>query len=169
MDECNPELVREHEHRITHTEQRTAEAHERINGIVALIKEFTVEMRESNKNISELVTEVRTLTHEIGYLAKATEKHEEDISSIKDNMETKDTVLKLYQRMEAADLDQKKGLDAIMKKLRDTEEELQKHKLEPAMEALAGQKALKKWMIVGFGSILLSIISTAVMLIIFNK
>jgi uncharacterized protein YukE len=169
MDECNPELMREHERRITCTEQRTAEAHERINGLVSLIKDFTVEMRESNKNISELVTEVRTLTQEIGFVAKATEKHEEDIASIKDNMETKDTVLKLYQRLEATDLKYEKGLDAIMANLRETEEELRKYKLEPAMEALAAQKALRKWLIVGFGSILLTVISTAVILLIFNK
>jgi chromosome segregation ATPase len=168
MDDCSPELVREHERRITCTEQRTQEAHERINGLVSLLKEFTVEMRASNKNISELVTEVRTLTHEIGFVGKATEKHEEDIASIKDNMETKDTVLKLYQRLEATDLKYEKGLDAIMEKLRTTEEEFENHKLEPAMEALNAQKSLKKWLIVGFGSILLTIVSTAVLAIIFK-
>ncbi len=32
-------------------------------------REFTVEMRESNKNIADVVYEIRTLTKEIGHLA----------------------------------------------------------------------------------------------------
>ena len=169
MSECGPEMMREHEQRITSTEARTEEAHGRINSLVDLIKDFTVEMRESNKNISALVLEVRSLTEKMVFVAKATEKHEEDISDIKDNMETKDTVLKLYDKIEALENGYKKGQDAIMTQLRKQEEYLQEHKLEPAREALANQQALKKWLLVGFGSIVLTIVSTAALFIIFGK
>ena len=169
MSDCSPDMMREHEHRITATEQRTNEAHERITGVVELIRDFTIEMRASNKNISELVLEVRTLTEKISYVAKATEKHEDDISDIKDNMETKDTVLKLYTKIEASEQEYRKGIDAIMTELRKQETDLEEHKLEPAREALASQKALQKWLLVGFGSIILTIVSTAVVFVIFGK
>ena len=169
MSECGPEMMREHEQRITSTEASTKEAHGRINSLVDLIKDFTVEMRESNKNTAALVLEVRSLTEKMVFVAKATEKHEEDISSIKDNMETKDTVLKLYERIEEYGRDYKNGLEAIMTELRKQKEDLQEHKLEPAKEALANQQALKKWLLVGFGSILLSIATTAALIIAFGK
>lgn len=176
MSDCSPEMMREHERRITTTETRAEEAHQRINSLVDLIKDFTIEMRssnsnisESNRNISELVTEVRTLAEKMSYVAKATEKHESDISDIKDNMETKDTVLKLYTKIEASDNEHKKGLDGIMTQLRKQNDDLEQHKLEPAREALANQNALKKWLLIGFGSIILTIASTAIMLIIFGK
>ncbi len=168
MEECNPEMMREHERRITEAEQSTGSAHHRINSLVDLIKDFTVEMRSSNKNIADLVTGVAALTKEVSYVAKATDRHEEDIASIKDNMETKDTVLKLYDKIESSNDEYKKGQDLVMKMLRGQKEEFEEHKREPADQALANQRALFKWLIVGFGSILLSIASTAAAILIFK-
>lgn len=172
---CDQNLMREHERRITETEKNAENAHERINEVVALVKEFTVEMRESNKNIAagnmnvaELVAEVKALTKEISFVAKATEKHEEDIADIKDNMETKDTVLKLYTKIEDANIEYKKGQDAVMKLLRQQETALEEHKAEPAKEALAHQKALVKWLIAGFGTIVISILTLAITMVIFK-
>jgi len=168
MEECNPEMMREHERRITETEQSAGSAHHRINSLVELIKDFTVEMRSSNKNIADLVTGVAALTKEVSYVAKATDRHEEDIASIKDNMETKDTVLKLYDRIEHSNEEHKKGQDALMNLFRTHKEEFEQHKKEPAEQAFANQKALIKWLLVGFGSVLLSIVTTAVALFIFK-
>jgi len=168
MDECNPEMIREHERRITETEQSTGSAHQRINSLVDLIKDFTIEMRSSNKNIADLVSGVAALTKEVSYVAKASDRHEADIASIKDNMETKDTVLKLYDKIERSNEEQKKGQDAFMNLLRKQKEEFEQHKKEPAEQAFANQKALIKWLLVGFGSVLLSIVTTAVAFFIFK-
>lgn len=175
-DECGPEMMREHERRITEACASATSAHERINGVVVLIRDFTIEMRESNKNISEsnknisdLVVEVRGLTKEVSYVSKATNKHEDDITEIKDNMETKDTVLKLYDRIEAATEEYRKGQDGVMALLRKNEKDLKDHKDEPALQALESQNAIRRWLLTGFGGIIFAIITMAATILIFNK
>lgn len=160
-EKCGPDVQLTHEQRITEATQIAKSAHNRINEVVSLIREFTVEMRDSNKNISELVGEVKVLTNAISTITKATEKHEDDIADIKDNMETKDTVLKLYDRMKETDNQYKEGLEKLQKRIDD-------HELEPARDALKAQQAIKRYFIAGFGSIILTIITSAVMLLIFK-
>lgn len=166
-EECTPGTMREHERRITSAERDVASAHERITASAELIKEFTIEMRASNKNIAELVTGVKTLTIEVRHITTSVAKHESDIQTIKNNMETKDTVLKLYGKIESSDGEYKKGLDAVMAKLRSQEEKLDAHTEEPARQALADQKAIKTWLFAGFGSVLVAIMTAAIMFVLF--
>lgn len=165
---CTPELVREHERRITQNTENNEHLSSRVDSVITLVNEFTVEMRESNKNISELVTSVKVLTGEISHVVKATDKHEDDIAEIKDNMETKDTVLKLYNKIEDSNAEYKRGQDVVMKSIREQKTTLEEHMNEPAKEALANQKALQKWLLVGFGSIILTVVTTAVVMIVFG-
>ena len=140
----------------------TKSAHLRINGLVELIQDFTIEMRESNKNIGNMVNQVGILTEQIKHVIESTKRHDDDISDIKDNMETKDTVFALYQKIENSNEEHKKGMDAIMSTLRETKDELdthkqalEEHKREPEKEALAREKAMKKalgelaWKVIG--------------------
>ncbi|MCF8018201.1 MAG: hypothetical protein K9L62_02260 [Vallitaleaceae bacterium] len=156
-EKCGPDLPREHERRITEATHSADRAHSRIDGLVELFKDFTGEMRESNSNINAMVTQVTLLTEQIKHIVEATKRHEEDIESIKDNMETKDTVLKLYNKVEDSNSKHEKGMDAIMEKLRQTEKAIEDHKMEPAIEALAERKALEKsiknWLVVLVGTI----------------
>jgi len=156
-DECYPELAREHERKIADIYHSTERAHGRIDSITDLIKDFTGEMRASNSNINAMVLQVTLLTEQIKHVVEATKRHEEDIESIKDNMETKDTVLKLYNKVEDSNSKHEKGMDAIMDKLRQTEKSIEDHKMEPAIEALEERKALeksiKRWLVVLVGTI----------------
>lgn len=167
-EQCGNEIQLTHEQRITEAHELSKSAHQRINEVVSLIRDFTVEMRESNKNISELVGSVKVLTNEMSNIAKATEKHEDDITDIKDNMETKDTVLRLYDRMKETDIEYKKGMETLMKSITDQQTRLENHELEPAKQALAAQKAIRSYFIAGFGSIFLAIVTTGIMLVIFK-
>jgi len=160
--DCNQEMMLDHEGRITKAQESADSAHKRVNEIALLIKDFTVEMRESNKNISDVVYEIRTLTKEIGHLATTTDKHENDIADIKDNMETKDTVLKLYDQLQASNLEHKKGLDAVMDKLREQDKALEDHKLEPMKETYDNIKEFKrslvKYLLGSLGVIILAFV-----------
>lgn len=168
-EKCDTEMQLSHQEQITRAWESTKSAHNRLDGLVLLITDFTKEMRESNANIGELVGQVKVLAVEIGHLASTTKKHEEDIDEIRDNMETKDTVLKLYARLEKSDEEYKKGMDAIMALIRAQDDRMQIHENEPARQALEDQKSLKRWMLAGFGSIILSIISTGILFLIYNK
>lgn len=158
MEGCSPEMMREHERRITETEQSTSSAHKRVDGVVILIQDFTLEMRESNKNIREMVSQVGILTAEIKHVVEATKRHDEDIETIKDNMETKDTVLNLYKKIECSDEKHEKGMDAIMGILRTQQAEFDEHKREPEKKAYEREQAFKKWIVAGIGSIILTVI-----------
>ncbi len=172
--ECNdPDMMREHERRITEANNKADNAQERINEIIGLIKNFTVVMKESNDNIAkgniniaELVGEIKALTQEVNHVVKATDKHENDIADIKDNMETKDTVLKLYDQLQASNLEHKKGLDAVMAKMREQDKALEDHKLEPALEVYKAVNSLKKWLIAGIGAIIISVATAIITFII---
>jgi chromosome segregation ATPase len=156
MESCSPEMMREHERRITETEQSNKSAHKRVDGIVKLIQDFTTEMRESNKNIGDMVNQVGILTAEIKHVVEATKRHDEDIETIKDNMETKDTVLNLYKKIECSDEKHEKGMDAIMGILRQQQAEFDEHKREPEKEAYQREKSLKKWLVGAVGAIIAS-------------
>jgi len=101
-----------------------------------------------------MLIELKLLTREVGHVAKVTEKHDVDIAEIKDNMETKDTVLNLYNKIEDANSTYAKGMDAIMKQLRTHEEEFSAHKNEPANDALLREKQIKRWLIGAVGAII---------------
>jgi chromosome segregation ATPase len=148
------ELKNKHIADIASLTESTKQAHLRISGLVELIQNFTAEMRESNKNIGNMVNQVGILTEQIKHVIESIKRHDDDISEIKDNMETKDTVLNLYKKIEDSNEKHEKGMDAIMTKLRETETSLEEHKREPEKEALAREKALKD----AFGKLALQVI-----------
>jgi len=160
-----PEMLafqKEYEKRLSRVENTTDNAHLRLNNQDEFIKEIRETNRElaiTNKGMAVMNSNVLVIAEQIKNLNQGFIRHEKAIDDIQGSMETKDTVLSLYATIKDNNEQYKKGMDDIMDKLRATDKVLEDHIEQPAKEALEREKSLRKWVVVGVGTILLSIAS----------
>lgn len=157
-DECKDEVRMNHTEKIAKLESSVSSAHHRLDFMEKVIE-----------SIHKLTVNVELVVLEIKNMSSSIKVHDEAIEDIKDNMETKDTVLKLYEKIEDSKLEHKQGMDAIMKEVRKTNEALDEHKQEPAKGALAREKSLKKWLVGAVGAIIASQYIPEILQLIFTK
>jgi DNA repair ATPase RecN len=143
------ELQRSHIAILATLSERVDGAHARIDQL----EENNVTLRELTIGFTKLLGNVENITNNLTAIVKTLDRHEEKIEVMADKMETKDTVMKLYQKMDAEAKRHDEGMDAIMAKLRMNDEEFNAHKQEPAQAALAERKALRKWFFLLIGTI----------------
>ena len=95
-DQCSPELVREHENRITAVEQSAKSAHLRMSNL----EKFTDSMAVMAEKMSEMNGNVMLIAEQIKQVYTTLVRHEDDIKAIHESMETKDTVKSLHGKVE---------------------------------------------------------------------
>ena len=148
LEDCNPDMIREHERRITDAENKASQAHDRLN----LLETVIHEIHNISVSIAVLIEEMKSMS-----LSVLT--HDKEIKLIQASMETKESVMILCSRVDANEAKTQTNMNAIMSQLRNNAEEFKTHQNEPARNALAREKAIAKWAIFGIGSIIMTIIT----------
>jgi len=119
--QCTPELVREHEGRLTAVEQSTSSSHHRIDNL----EKFSVSMQVMADKMSEMNANVMLIAEQIKQVYSTLVRHEEDIKLIHESMETKDTVKRLHGKVEELEnmVDKRKigDRDMIIERMQKTE------------------------------------------------
>ena len=91
------ELQRSHIAILATLSERVDGAHARIDQL----EENNVTLRELTIGFTKLLGNVENITNNLTAIVKTLDRHEEKIEVMADKMETKDTVMKLYQKMDA--------------------------------------------------------------------
>lgn len=146
------------EHFITHSETlvRLGEGLKHVNERVDTLSLVANSVQELTIGFTKLVGNMESIANNLTTIVKTLDRHEEKIEGIEDKMETKDTVMKLYERMDKADVKHTESVNAIMNKLRQQDDALDEHKLKPLSEAYAREKSIKKWLVGAVGAIIAS-------------
>ena len=126
---CTPEMVREHEQRITATEESVKSAHLRMNNL----EDFKDTMLEMNGNIKVIAEQIKAM-------AETLIRHEDAIEDIQQKMETKDSIKRLYETVD------------------DLEVRMSDEENKDAQAALKAMNKIKWWILAGFGGIILAIV-----------
>ena len=126
---CSPDMMREHESRISKVESSTEEAHKRMNNL----EEFKDLMYEMNRNVGSIAEQIK-------HMAETLVHHDKAIEDIQEKMETKEGMARLYLTVE--------DLEARM-----TEEEQREGKA-----ALKAINRIKWWFMGAAGAILLAVV-----------
>ena len=101
---CTPELMREHERRLTEVQESAKSAHKRMDNL----EDFKESMLEMNTNIRVIAEQIKTM-------AQTLLRHEGAIEDIQEKMETKEGMARLYQTVEDIQLTQDKQDKRISK------------------------------------------------------
>jgi DNA repair ATPase RecN len=106
-DGCTPEMVREHERRLTEVEASTSSSHKRMDNL----EEFKDLMHEMNLNVGVIAEQIKNMA---GTLLR----HEDAIEDIQAKMETKDTVSRLHERVDELEMKDGKEAERQLKQLK---------------------------------------------------
>lgn len=132
-------LVVKHSEILGELKTEVTAVHRRIDNLDAFMQEmrkFTTSMVEMNGNVKVLTQEIKTITQTLV-------KHEESIEDIKDRMETKDGMARLYSNVEELE----HTLEGVMNRLVDEEN-------KEARAALEALNKIKWWIIGSIGTIM---------------
>ena len=146
-ESCSPDLIREHERRIAENDASSKSAHLRITNITEIFHEFSGEMREMNKNMADMNTNVCLIAQEVKVITETTTKHDSDISDIKDTMETKEGMSELHRIV-----------GEIKDNMANLDERLVIEESKEAREALKQINGLKKWFIGLIATIIVAVV-----------
>ena len=148
---CTPEMVLDHENRITSNTDRSRDNRKRLDEFQVLVSE-----------IHNMNTSIQLLSQtNIGVLEEMKEQRRE-IDDIKENQATRDTIKRIHKVMEDREIDFNNNVRKISDSLDSMDKRLTDQERKPQDEAYKQVQSIKSWIIGGAGAIILSLVSTLV-------
>ena len=155
--ECSNDLQIEHSERISKLESKT----ETLSEIFKLTKDLHITLIQIASDNGKMLTAIETQGSALEKQGRVQEKMLEEMDNMREMMANKDSLARVHTKMEELE-------KSIENKVTGVKEEIDMVRNKPAQDALAREQSLKRWFLVGVGSIIFTVISTAVMLLIFK-